>query len=102
MINTKDLLIQGDLPRSHRSSCKDLWNAFMVEGASFSSNDIPLCPSYNPYGFPKDLISFAKAKTLYNKEIRNGNKDFHYDAFIHFYCDDQHFDGPKNSIWHYP
>lgn len=28
-----------------RKSNKDMWNAFMVKGASFSKNDIPLCPT---------------------------------------------------------
>ena len=98
----EELLIQGNLPRPHRSGCKDLWNAFMVEGADFSCHDIPLCPTCLPDGLPKELISFAEAKNLYNKEIRNGNKTFHHDAFIHFYCDDQHFDSSKNSIWLYP
>ena len=102
MKNSEELLTQGNLPKQHRTGCKDLWNAFMVEGASFSSHDIPLCPTYIPEGLPKELISFAEAKTIYNKEIRNGNKDFCHNAFIHFYCDDQHFDGTQNSIWLFP
>lgn len=102
MKKNEELLIQGNLPRPHRPGCKDLWNAFMVEGADFSRHDIPLCPTYLPDGLPKELISFTEAKAIYNKEIRNGNKIFHHNAFIHFYCDDQHFDSPKNSIWLYP
>lgn len=102
MKNFDELLSKGDLPRQQRTSCKDLWNAFMVEGATFSSHDIPLCPTYFPSGLPKELISFAEAKTLYNREIRSGNSDFHHDAFIHFYCDDQLFDSVHNSIWLFP
>jgi len=102
MKNFDELLIQGDLPRQLRIGCKDLWNAFMVEEATFSSCDIPLCPTYIPNGLPRKMVSFAEAKTIYNREIRNGNKEFHQDAFIHFYCDDQHFDSVKNSIWLFP
>lgn len=28
-----------------RSGCQDIWNAFMVAGACFTSRDIPLCPT---------------------------------------------------------
>ena len=102
MKNYEEFLNQGNLPKLCRKNCKDVWNAFMVEDADFSPHDIPLCPTYLPDGLPQSLISFAEAKTLYNKEIRNGNHDFHNNAFIHFYCDDQHFDGIQNSIWLFP
>ena len=74
----------------------------MVDGAIFSSHDIPLCPTYIPGGLPKELISYAEAKTLYNRETRDGNNNFHHNAFIHFFCDDQHFDSVRNSIWLFP
>ncbi len=102
MKNLNEILKQGNLPKQHRTGCKDLWNAFMVDGALFSSHDIPFCPTHIPDGLPKELISFAEAKTLYNKEIRKGKKEFHHNAWIHFYCDDQYFDGIHNSIWHFP
>ncbi len=28
-----------------RSGCKDIWNAFMAEGARFGPHDIPICPT---------------------------------------------------------
>lgn len=102
MLTSNNKLIQGYLPKQHRTGCKDIWNTFMVNGANFSPHDIPLCPTYLPNGLPKKLISFPKAKTIYNKEIQAGNLGFHIDAFVHFYCDDQLFDGPQNSIWLYP
>ena len=34
-----------DIIRKPRSGCKDVWNAYMCEGAHFSRNDIPLCPT---------------------------------------------------------
>ena len=30
---------------SPRPGCKDIWNAFMVDGATFGKYDIPLCPT---------------------------------------------------------
>lgn len=75
MKNYEELLTQGNLAKQQRTSCKDLWNAFMVDGTTFSSHDIPLCPTYLPNGLPKELISFTEAKTLYNREIQNGITD---------------------------
>ena len=102
MRNFEDFLSQGYLPKLPRVGCKDIWNAFMVDGATFSSHDIPLCPTNLPNGLPRDLISFPDAKTIYNTAVRAGNSVFHVDAFVHFYCDDYLFDGPKNSIWLHP
>lgn len=79
---------------------QDCWNAFMVEGAVFSPNDIPICPE-NCYAIPKQLISFPDAKTLYRKSVRH-DPDFFVDVFIHFYVDDEKFDGPLKGIWQAP
>ena len=84
-----------------RSGLQDMWNAFMVKGASFSQNDIPLCPS-TATDMPAQIISYVDAKAIHKKEMRSGNKDYHMDAFIHFYIDDQKFDGKRSSIWLYP
>lgn len=86
---------------TNRIGLQDMWNAFMVRGATFSVNDIPLCPT-TASGPPHDLISYDDAKTVHNKEIRKGNFDYHIDAFIHYFIDDQRFDGKRNSIWLYP
>ena len=83
-----------------RDGLKDMWNAFMVRGAVFSSNDIPLCPT-TATALPTKLISYDEAKSIHNKEMRRGNRDYHVDAFIHFYIDDQKFDGKRTSIWLY-
>lgn len=84
-----------------RPGLVDVWNAFMVGGASFSANDIPLCPT-TAVSPPSKIISFDTAKTIHNREMRRGNRDYHVDAFVHFYIDDQKFDGKRNSIWLYP
>lgn len=84
-----------------RSGLQDMWNAFMVKGAEFSANDIPLCPT-TAKETPSRLISYDEAKTIHKKELRKGNHDYHVDAYIHFYIDDQKFDGKRNSIWLYP
>ena len=84
-----------------RSGLQDIWNAFMVEEAVFSINDIPLCPT-TATAPPTRLIPYDEAKTVHGKELRNGNPDYHVDAFIHFYIDDHKFDGKQSSIWLYP
>ena len=84
-----------------RSGCVDIWNAFMVEGAEFVlGSDIPVCPctASEP---PKALISYVQAKHIHKQQIKI-NPDYHYDAFIHFYIDDQKFDGPRKGIWKQP
>ena len=102
MIKDREALSRGVLPKLSRLNCREVWNAGMVHGASFSAHDIPHCPTYLPGGLPQRLISFPKAKVLYNKELKSGNPDYHCNAFVHFYCDDFYFDGPKNSIWTFP
>lgn len=81
-----------------RAGCKDIWNAFMVHGAKWSPNDIPLCPTTAKV-IPEDVISFAEAKTLYNSHKKSGSVDFFENIFVHFYIDDQKFDGKRNGIW---
>lgn len=84
-----------------RNGCKDLWNAFMVKNCVFSpESDIPFCPCKVEIA-PVELISYDDARLLYNKEIKSGNYNFHSNAYIHFYIDDQKFDGKQSSIWLY-
>lgn len=80
-----------------RKSNKDIWNAFMVKGASFSKNDIPLCPT-TAVEVPKKVISYKEARTIYKKEIKK-NPDFKEDSYVHFYIDDYVFDGKRKGIW---
>ncbi len=86
---------------SSRNGLVDMWNAFMVENATFSINDIPLCPTTAKKA-PDKLIGFDEAKTIHKRMIREKNHDYHINAFIHFYVDDQKFDGKRSSIWLYP
>ena len=73
----------------------------MVKGAKFSPNDIPLCPT-TATSLPARLISYDEAKSIHNRELQKGNTDYRVNAFIHFYIDDQKFDGKQSSIWLYP
>lgn len=82
-----------------RKGMRDIWNAFMVEGASFTHNDIPICNFSTTV--PEGLISYSEAKTLYNKTIKR-DPDFKDNRFIHFYIDDPKFDGKESSVWFYP
>lgn len=84
-----------------RKGCCDVWNAYMVKGATFSTNDIPLCPCAVTAS-PKSLISYEEARLIYNRQRQQKNYDFYVDAFVHFYLDDQKFDGPVSGIWHAP
>lgn len=94
-------LSKAPIKGNTRAGVHDVWNAFMVKGATFSQNDIPICPS-TATAVPVRIIPYDDAKAIHKKEMRSGNKDYHVDAFIHFYIDDQKFDGKRSSIWLYP
>jgi len=84
-----------------RPGCTDMWNAFMVDGAEFVyGSDMPICPCTADC-IPIKLISYVEAKHLCKLHLKN-NPDYHLDAFVHFYIDDQKFDGPQSGIWYKP
>lgn len=80
-----------------RRGCKDIWNAYMADGAIFGKHDIPLCPTTATKS-PDSIITWEEAKRIY-KQLSIKNKNFYYDAFVCFYLDDYKFDGPR-GIWH--
>ena len=47
----------------------------------------------------EDVISFAEAKTIYNSRKKSGDVNFFVKVFVHFYIDDQKFDGKRSGIW---
>ena len=73
----------------------------MVDGAQMCDQDIPLCPN-TLSDEPQRLISWPTAKRIYNQEMRRGNRDFRVDALVHFYVDDNKFDGVFSGIWQRP
>ncbi|MBQ9815135.1 MAG: DUF4417 domain-containing protein [Lachnospiraceae bacterium] len=84
----------------NRSGCRDVWNSFMCDGASFTDNDIPICPTILT-SIPKELITFTEAKQLHNN-LSKLNKEYFYNAFVCFYIDDYKFDGQYKGIWNNP
>ena len=84
-----------------RADCKDVWNAFMVKGATFSENGIPFCPT-TANETPQSLVSYTEARAIYNRHMRHGNKNFFLNAFVHFYQHDYKFDGNRCGIWVVP
>lgn len=65
-----------------RKGIKDVWwRPYMVNGAVFSKNDIPFCPT-TATGIPCNIITYKEAKELYRKELRQGNKQFYNDAWL--------------------
>lgn len=84
-----------------RKGCKDMWNAFMVRGAVFSPNDIPCCPT-TAVAIPTSIVSYEEAKAIHKNAKHNGHTDYHVYAYIHFWIDDQKFDGNRKGIWACP
>ncbi|MCR5478244.1 MAG: DUF4417 domain-containing protein [Ruminococcus sp.] len=81
-----------------RKGLKDVWwRAYMVSGAKFSANDIPLCPT-TAAEMPALILTYKEALELYRHELRCGNKDFSSRAYVCFYEDDKDFDSSK-GIW---
>lgn len=85
----------------NRAGLTDMWNAYMVQNATFSDHDIPLCPT-TATRIPVRLIGFDEAKTVHAKKLREGTLDYHVNAFVHFYIDDSKFDGKRSSFWLFP
>lgn len=83
-----------------KKDCKDIWNAFMCDGAVFDNEDIPYCPT-TAGDIPKDIINWREAEELHRRNIRNGKKDYFCDAFVCFYLHDHKFDG-ISGIWRKP
>ena len=83
---------------ANRIGCKDIWNAYMTDGAVFTSCDIPFCPT-TANNIPKALITWDEAKNILRKNHAIDDATFFYDAFVCFYTDDYKFDGPR-GIWH--
>ncbi len=81
-----------------RRGCKDVWNAFMVKGVTFTDNDIPICPT-TAKEIPHDVITWEEAKAIYKKHRIKKDLEFKHDAFVCWYLDDYKFDGPR-GIWH--
>lgn len=71
----------------------------MLEGATFSPHDIPVCPTTATI-VPESIITYTDAKGIYKKEIRR-DKNFHCNSFVCFYEDDYKFDGAR-GIWANP
>lgn len=84
--------------RNPRAGCIDLWNAVFLDGASYTIlNDIPICHKCTGT-IPVDLIAYDDAKMLHKKLVKK-MPDYHIDKYVHFYIDDQKFDGKRGSIW---
>lgn len=78
-------------PHKIRKGMVDCFNAFMIDGAEFSSpNDIPICYTtmQNP---PKKIITYEEAQ-----------KSTDHDATVVFFKDDEKFDGSQAGIWSKP
>lgn len=84
-----------------RRGCHDVWNAFMVRGAVYTQNDIPYCPT-TAVTIPVSIVSYEEAKTIHKNALHNGHTDYHVKAYVHFWIDDQKFDGNRKGIWTCP
>lgn len=81
-----------------RKGIKDVWwRPYMVQGAKFSANDIPFCPTTATEA-PLLILTYKEALEMYRKEIHKGDKDFQSLAYVCFYEDDADFDSVK-GIW---
>ena len=75
-----------NIEHPHSPKVKDVWNAFMAEGAVFGNYDIPYCPT-TAKTIPPRIITWDEAKAIFKKQIKNDNQ-FKDEAFVCFYMDD--------------
>ena len=70
----------NDTLNKKRNGCKDVWNAFMLDGANYSDNDIPFCPT-TATDLPKGIITWEEAKAIYKKHRIKGDLSFQHPAY---------------------
>ena len=90
--------ISNDSNISTRAGCKDVWHAFMTDGASFGKYDIPFCPT-TATEVPKDQVTWEEARDIHRKHIASKDNDYFINAYINWYIDDYKFDSSR-GIWH--
>ena len=75
-----------------RNGIVDVWNAFMVEGADFSTNnhDVPFSPTTATFR-PEAIIDWCEARELYKDAVARRDKNFYSNAFVCFFIDDKKF-----------
>ncbi len=83
-----------------RKGCKDVWNAALLKGATYSEHDIPNCAT-TAETLPTEILTWDEAVGLYNKAMRSKKYGFRHDAFVCFYVDDHKFVG-KHGVWEEP
>lgn len=84
-----------------RSGSIDLWNGSLLEGTSYTEeNDMPICFTCTGT-IPIALIAYDDAKMMHKKLVKK-DPNYHINKYVHFYIDDQKFDGHRSSIWMYP
>ena len=72
----------------------------MANGALFSVNDIPCCPTTSSQ-IPTSLITWEEASSIHREEIKRRHRNYKVNSFICFYIDDYKFDN-SNGIWNKP
>lgn len=84
-----------------RIGSKDIWNAQLLEGATYTEgSDMPICYQCNGT-IPNGLDGYDDALSLDKRLVRK-DPNYHVDSYIHTYMDDQKFDGNRSGIWYYP
>ena len=86
--------------RTSRAGIKDMWNASLAQGASWSVNENPRARTTATVP-PNDVISYKRAKELH-KVLHCSNPKYKINSFIHFYIDDNCFDGKRSGLWASP
>ena len=81
-----------------RAGIKDMWNAYLVEGAEWTTQENPITKT-TALSPPKRVISYKTAKEIDKLKRNNKEHDYRVDAFIHFYLDDNQFDCKTSGIW---
>ena len=83
-----------------RAGIKDLWNAYLLEGAEWTTNGNPVVETTASKP-PRKVVSYRTAKEI-DESRRKSEPNYKIEAFIHFYVDDDQFDCKTEGLWAKP
>lgn len=81
-----------------RKGIKDLWNARLVRGATWTQSGNPVVAT-TLAEVPKTAIGYREARRIHREHVSMGDRSYRVDALVHTYTDDQKFDGTRTGIW---
>jgi len=81
-----------------RPGIKDIWNARIVRDAQWTKYDLPINPNVATMP-PRSVVSWKSARRIHRNRLSIGDTNYRIAAHVHFFLDDEKFDGSRCGIW---